>query len=46
LPERQAAGGLRLKSVFMDVLHGDRILAAVRRALTDAALAAEPTCDV
>jgi hypothetical protein len=35
-----------LKSVFMDVLHGDRILAAVRRALTLAAPAVEPACDV
>jgi len=34
LAQGQAARGLRLKSVFMDVLHGDRILAAVRRALT------------
>jgi hypothetical protein len=30
--------------VFMDVLHGDRILAAVRRALTMAA-PWEPACD-
>ena len=31
--------------MFMGVLHGDRILAAVLRALTDAALAEEPACD-
>ena len=37
LAQGQAASGLRLKSVFMDVLHGDRILAAVRRALSQAA---------
>jgi hypothetical protein len=30
--------------MFMGVLHGDRILAAVLRALTDAALAEEPMC--
>ncbi|MDQ4035597.1 MAG: hypothetical protein M3153_06670 [Chloroflexota bacterium] len=46
LAQGQAARGLRLKSVFMDVLHGDRILAAVRRALTLAAHAVEPACDV
>jgi hypothetical protein len=46
LAQRQAAGGLRLKSVFMDVLHGDRILAAVRPALTQVAPATEPACDV
>ena len=34
LAKRQAACGLRLKSVLMNVLHGARILAAVRRALT------------
>ncbi len=45
LAQRQAARGLRLESVFMDVLHGDRILAAVRRALTVAAPAVEPACD-
>ena len=33
LAQRQAAGGLGPKSVLMNVLHGDRILAAVRRAL-------------
>jgi hypothetical protein len=31
--------------MFMDVLHGARILAAVRRALTQAA-PEEPACDV
>jgi hypothetical protein len=30
--------------MFMGILHGDRILAAVLRALTDAALAEEPAC--
>ena len=46
LAQRQAARGLRLKSVFMNVLHGDRILAAVRRAHSVAAPALEPACDV
>ena len=46
LAERQAARWLWLKSVFMDVLHGDRILAAVRRALILAAPVLEPACDV
>jgi len=46
LAQGQAARGLRLESVFMDVLHGDRILAAVRRALTLAAPGLEPACDV
>ncbi|MBA3587667.1 MAG: hypothetical protein H0W41_08530 [Chloroflexi bacterium] len=46
LAKRQAARGLRLESVFMDVLHGDRILTAVRRALTQPAPVAEPACDV
>jgi hypothetical protein len=32
--------------VLMDVLHGDRILAAVRRALTLVAPVMEPACDV
>jgi hypothetical protein len=45
LAQRETAGRLRAKSVLMDVLHGARILAAVRRALTDAALAEEPACD-
>jgi hypothetical protein len=45
LSQRQAARWLRLKSVFMDVLHGARILAAVRRALTLAAPAVETACD-
>jgi hypothetical protein len=46
LAQRQAASGLGLESVFMDVLHGARILAAVRRALTVDAPAVEPACDV
>jgi hypothetical protein len=45
LAKGQAARRLRLKSVFMDVLHGARILAAVRRALTQAAPATETACD-
>ena len=45
LPKGQAARRLRLKSVFMDVLHGARILAAVRRALTQVAPATETACD-
>ena len=45
LAQGQAAGGLRTKLMLMDVLHGDRILAAVRRALTQAA-PEEPACDV
>jgi hypothetical protein len=46
LPQRQASRGLWLKSVFVDVLHGARILAAVRRALSLAALLDEVACDV
>src|SRR5690606_28101472 len=46
LAQRQAGRWLRTKSVFMDVLHGDRILAAVRRALSRDAPATEPACDV
>jgi hypothetical protein len=45
LSQRKAARWLRLKSVFMDVLHGARILAAVRRALILAAPAVENACD-
>ena len=45
LSKGQAARRLRLKSVFMDVLHGARILAAVRRALTQVAPATETACD-
>jgi hypothetical protein len=45
LSQRQAARWLRLKPVFMDVLHGARILAAVRRALILAAPAVETACD-
>jgi len=45
LAQGQAPGWLRAKFVFMDVLHGDRILAAVRRALTLAAPVTEPACD-
>jgi hypothetical protein len=44
LAQGQAARRLRTEFVFMDVLHGDRILAAVRRALTMAA-PWEPACD-
>ena len=46
LTQREAAGRLRSKFVFMDVLHGARILAAVRRALTKVAPATERACDV
>jgi len=45
LTKRQRPGWLGLKSVFVDGLHGDRILAAVRRALTHIDLDAEPACD-
>ena len=38
LAQAQAARGLRTEFVFMDVLHGDRILAAVRSAHPTAAL--------
>lgn len=45
LPERETAGRLRLKLVFMNVLHGARILAAVRRALTLAVPTPDTACD-
>ncbi len=45
LAQGQTTGGLRAKLVFMNVLHGARILAAVRRALTLVALVVEPACD-
>jgi hypothetical protein len=45
LPQREATRRLGTKLMFMDVLHGARILAAVRRALTQAA-PEEPACDV
>jgi hypothetical protein len=44
LTQGEASRGLWLKSVFMDVLHGDRILAAVRRALILVDSVAEPAC--
>lgn len=45
LSQGEAARRLRTELVFMNVLHGARILAAVRRALTQAASASEPACD-
>lgn len=45
LAQGQAARGLRTEFVFMDVLHGDRILAAVRRAHPLAAPVPKPACD-
>ena len=45
LTQGEASRGLWLKSVFMDVLHGDRILAAVRRAHPLAAPVPEPAGD-
>jgi hypothetical protein len=46
LAKGERASRLRLKSVLMKVLHGARILAAVRRAHSVAAPALEPACDV
>jgi hypothetical protein len=46
LAQRQTTDRLGAKSMLMNVLHGDRILAAVRRALPDAVLARESACDV
>ncbi len=46
LAQGQAARRLRTESVFMDVLHGDRILAAVLRAFPLALRELEPACDV
>ncbi len=45
LAQGQPTGGLGPELVFMNVLHGARILAAVRRALTLVALVVEPACD-
>lgn len=45
LSQSEASRRLRTEFVFMDVLHGARILAAVRRALTLAAPASELACD-
>jgi hypothetical protein len=44
LAQGEAAGRLRAKLVFMDVLHGARILAAVRRALPPYPLVVEGAC--
>ena len=46
LAQGQGACRLRAELVFMDVLHGDRILAAVRRALPVVLRELEPACDV
>jgi hypothetical protein len=45
LAQGQAARRLRAKPVFMDVLHGDRILAAVRFAHPLAAPVRRRACD-
>jgi len=46
LTKGKATRRLGAKLVLMDVLHGDRILAAVRRAHTATAPVVEPACDV
>ncbi len=46
LAQRQTARRLRTESVFMNVLHGDRILAAVRRAYPVVLRETQPACDV
>ena len=45
LAQREATGRLRAKLMFMDVLHGARILAAVRRALPPPLPVVEGSCD-
>jgi hypothetical protein len=46
LAQGQTARRLRTESVFMDVLHGARILAAVRRAHPVVVRETQPACDV